>query len=119
MPFGTDTIQIVSLAASGPPDELGMHTLVETVTAAPGCRHRPLTFRETAELNFNIATQPWKSTIPIGEYNAALQAKVRAIKSNDVIRVDGQDYQVVGGVRPFNDFELPFKATIISQIQRG
>lgn len=119
MPFGTDTIQLVSKTESGTPDELGMRPVVETVTNAPGCRHRPLTPRETAELQFDIATELWKSTIPIGEYNATLQNKVRSLKADDVIRVDGEEFQIVGGVQPFKDFEVPFKATIISQQQHG
>ena len=119
MPFGNQTISFVNRSPSGVPDELGETTLTEVVTNAEGCRHRPLTFTETAELEFDIATEAWKSTIPIGEYDPTLRSQVLSIKSNDIIRVDGQEYQIVGGIRPFNDFTRPFKATLISQKHIG
>ena len=105
---------------TGTPDELGNLALVETVTTAPGCRHRPLTMKETAELEFDIATEIWKSTIPVGEYAAAVRDAIFAVKANGLIRVDGEDYQIIGGVRHHPDMDgNPFKVTIISQQQHG
>jgi hypothetical protein len=97
----------------------GASRLPATITEAAGCRHRPLTFQEKADLNFNVATEMWKTTLPLYEYDAELQAKVTGLEANDVIRVDGIEYQVNGGVRPHKDFTAPFKATIISTKQVG
>ena len=119
MAFGHVTIQAVDRAPGGTPDELGNYVLTETLFDMPGCRHRPLTFQEKIDLQFDIATEMWKSTIPLFEYDSTLQGKVKALGANDVIRVDGNDYQIVGGARPFDDFTRPFKATIISKLQTG
>lgn len=119
MPFGVDVVTFVSFEESGTSDSLGNLPLTETLTDAPGCRHRPLTFTETAELQFDVATEVWKTTIPIGEYGSTLLAKVLAVKSNDAIRVNGEDYQIIGGVRPFKDNSRYFKATIMSKKQIG
>lgn len=115
MPFGVDVVILVSIDETGASDALGQKPLSEVPTVAPGCRHRPLTFTETAELQFDIATEMWKTTIPTGEYGPALRAKILAAKSNDVIRVNGQQYQIVGGIQPFKDNNTHFKATIISK----
>lgn len=119
MPFGSDVVELVSLTNSATPGELGTYEKIETVTQAPGCHHRPLTFSETAELQYNIATELWKTTIPIGEYSESLRDKVLQISAGDVIRVGGQQYQIVGGVRSFKDFSTLFKATIVSQKHTG
>lgn len=120
MPFGGQVVSFVSRVASGTPDELGVQTLTETTVVALGCRHRPLTFTETAEAQIDIATRPWRTTIPVGEYDAVLRAAVLAIKPDDVIRVDGVQYQIIGGIRHHVDMDgNPFKATIISQEQIG
>lgn len=119
MPFGPDTVELVSLTDTGIAGELGTYQQAETVVIAPGCHHRPLTFSETAELQFDVATQLWKTTIPIGEYSDELRDSVVAITAGDVIRVDGQQYQIVGGVLPFKDFSDLFKATIVSKKHTG
>lgn len=120
MPFGAQTVTMVDLEKTGSPDELGNFTLAETLTNAPGCRHRPLTFKETAEMQFDIATEYWRTTIPTLEYGSSLLSRVLAIKPNDVIRVGGQDYQIEGGIRHHVDMEgRPFKATIISKKHIG
>ena len=120
MPFGGQTITFVSRTASGTPDELGMQTLTEDEVDVPGCRHRPLTFAETAEAQIDVATQPWRSTIPVGEYSADLRDAVLAIRPGDQIRVDDVTYQIVGGIRHHVDMDgSPFKATLISQRQVG
>lgn len=119
MPFGPDTVELVSLTNAATPGELGTYAKVETITEAPGCHHRPLTFSETAELQYDIATEMWKTTIPVGEYSLELRNAVLAITAGDLIRVDGQEYRIVGGVRPFKDFSTLFKATIVSQKHTG
>ena len=119
MPFGPDVVQLVSLTDSAVPGELGTYPQLETIIEAPGCHHRPLTFSETAELEYDIATEAWKTTIPIGEYSEGLRASVLSITAGDKIRVDGKEYQIVGGVRAFKDFSRLFKATILSQRHIG
>lgn len=119
MPFGPDIVELVSLTNAALPGELGTYAKVETITEAPGCHHRPLTFSETAELQYDIATELWRTTIPISEYSPDLRDAVLAISAGDLIRVDGNEYQIVGGVRPFKDFSKLFKATIVSQKHIG
>jgi hypothetical protein len=119
MPFGPDVVALVSLTNAAVPGELGTYPKVETVTLAPGCHHRPLTFSETAELEYDIATELWRTTIPISEYSDELKQAVLAITADDLIRVDGEEYRIVGGIRPFKDFAKLFKATIVSQKHTG
>lgn len=119
MPFGPDVVELVSLTNAAVPGELGTYAKVETVTSAPGCHHRPLTFSETAELEYDIATEMWRTTIPISEYSVELRDAVLAITAGDLIRVDGAEYQIVGGIRPFKDFSKLFKATILSRKHTG
>lgn len=119
MPFGHVTVTLVSYADAATPGALGTYAQVETLTDAPGCRHRPLTFQETAELQFDVATELWKTTIPIGEYGETLRDKIVAAQPDDVIRVGGNQYSIIGGVEPFDDFTKPFKATIYSKKHIG
>lgn len=119
MPFGHRVIQLVDTVGTGVFDDAGIEGQTEVVTDAPGCRHRPLTFSETQELEFDIATKHWKSTIPIFEYDETLRQQVMALEPDKVIRVDGVTFHVVGGVKPFDDFNAPFKATIISKQHVG
>ena len=115
MSFGVDTVIFVSYSDADTPGELGTYPQVETLTSAPGCRHRPLTYNETIELGYDVATEMWKTTIPIGEYSDALRQQIVSVKNDDTIRVDGAQYQIVGGVMPFKDFTGWFKATVISR----
>jgi hypothetical protein len=119
MPFGPDVVELVSLTNATVPGELGTYAKIEKVTSAPGCHHRPLTFSETAELQYDIATELWRTTIPIGEYSEALRSAVLLITAGDLVRVNGEEYRIVGGVRPFKDFSTLFKATIVSQKHTG
>jgi hypothetical protein len=119
MPFGPDVVELVSLTNAATPGQLGTYAKIEQVTVEPGCHHRPLTFSETAELQYDIATELWRTTIPIGEYSEALRTAVLQVTAGDLIRVDGQEYRIVGGVRPFKDFSALFKATIVSQKHTG
>lgn len=118
--FGIDTVTFVSFVESGTPGALGTYAVTEQTVDAPNCRHRPLTFKETAELDTDIATELWKTTVPIGSYSETLRAAVMAARNTGVIRVDGVDYQIIGGVRPHDDMDIgPFKMTILSQRQIG
>ena len=119
MPFGHATVTLVSYSDALVPGELGTYPQVETLIDAPGCRHRPLTFQETAELQFDVATELWKTTIPIGEYGPTLRGQIASIQPDDVIRVNGTQYSIIGGVEPFDDFTGPFKATIYSKKHIG
>jgi hypothetical protein len=116
--FGTSVVRLTRYVKTGAPDALGQYQLIPIVVDAPGCRHRPLTFQESAEYNLDIATQPWKTTLPTHEYDGTILAALAALKPEDAIVVDGQEYQIVGGMRPFEDLAgNPFKATIVSQKQ--
>jgi hypothetical protein len=101
------------------PGELGTYPQIPTPVDAPGCRHRPLTFKETAELQFDVATKIWKTTIPIAEYSSALREQIVAAEPDDTIKVDDIEYSIIGGVEPFDDFTAPFKATIYSKKHIG
>ena len=117
MRFGPDVVTFVSYSDSNTPGELGTYSQVETLTEAPNCRHRPLSYQEAVELGYDVATELWKTTIPIGEYSDAQRQQIVAAKSDDAIRVDGTQYRIIGGVMPFKDFTGWFKATVISKKQ--
>lgn len=119
MPFGNDTVTVVARSDTGLPGRLGTYTQSETTTVLAGCHHRPLTFKEKVDIAFDVATEMWKTTIPISEYSAEVRDAVLAIASDDVIRVNGKQYEIVGGVEPFNDFTELFKVTIYSKKQTG
>lgn len=120
MAFGGSTIVFTRLVKVGEPDDLGNYELQSVDTEAPGCRHRPLTFTEIVEMQMDMSTQPWRSTLPLFEYDDALLDALDTIQHNDFVTVDGEKYQIVGGVRPFPDRNgNPFKATMISQKQHG
>lgn len=117
MSFGVDTVIFVSYSDAATPGELGTYPQTETLISAPGCRHRPLTFQEINELGFDVATEVWKTTVPINEYSDTVRAQIMAMQPDDAIRVNGVQYQIIGGVRPFKDFTDWFKATIFSKRQ--
>jgi hypothetical protein len=119
MPFGSDTVRLITYVDGPIAGELGTFQQVPSYTDAPGCRHRPLTFTEKVEMNFDVATELWKSTVPIGEYSGTLRNAILAAKPESEIEVDGTKYAIVGGVQPFKDFTTWFKATIISKKQTG
>ena len=119
MPFGHHTISLVSYVDAALPGELGTYPQVELLTDMPGCRHRPLTFQETAELQFDVGTELWKSTVPIGEYSPTLRAALFAARPDSRIRVGANQYSIIGGVECFDDFSAPFKATIYSKKHIG
>jgi len=120
MSFGGDTIVFKHLMKTGTFDDQGNAVMTTVNTSAPGSRHRPLTMFENAELGFDVADQRWRSTIPLFEYDEDVVAVLSSAKPQDVIAVDGIDYQIIGGVRPHKDMAgKPFKMTIISKIHVG
>jgi len=119
MSFGHITITLVQHVKGSTPGELGTYPVIEQTVDLPGCRHRPLTFKESVELSFDVATQIWKSTIPTHEYDDDLYAKLVAAQPDDTIRVNGIEYDIVAGVECFDDFTKPFKATIYSKRHIG
>lgn len=113
MIFGGQTVTFVSFVDSGSPGALGTYVQAETSVDVTNCRHRPMTFKETAEYDIDVATEMWKTTAP------PVAAVVNA-KADGVIRVDGVTYRIVGGPRCFTDMSgRPYKVTIISQKVSG
>lgn len=113
MIFGGQTVTFVSYADSGVANALGTYTQAETTTDVKNCRHRPLAFKETAQYDVDVATEMWKTTAPPED-------AVLAARANDVIRVDGVTYQIIGGPRHHRDMDgSPYKVTIISKLQSG
>lgn len=111
--FGAQTVTFVTFTEAGSPGALGTYAMTETKAAVKNCRHRPLTFKETAETDTDIATEMWKTTAPP-------EAAVLAAEASGVIEVDGERYQIIGGIRHHVDMDgAPFKVTIISQKQIG
>lgn len=117
MSFGNQAITFVAFSDTGTRGALGTYPQAETLTVAPGCRHRTLSAKETAEYDIDVSTVVWKSTIPVGEYDEALRAAVLGAEANDEIRVDGVPYKIIGGPQDHQDFANPFKVTILSQRQ--
>lgn len=113
MSFGGQTVTFVTVTDTGVAGRLGTKGQSESATAVSGCRHRPLTFEETAEYDTNVTTEMWKTTAPP-------DPAVLAAKSNDLIRVNGVTYQLIGGPRPHPDMDgRPFKVTLVSKLGRG
>ena len=119
MPFGHVTVTLVLRTKGSTPGELGTYPLVDTPVNLPGCRHRPLTFKEKVEAAFDVATEVWRTTIPIGEYSAALRAQIASSTPIAKIRVGGIEYDIIGGIQIFDDFTGPFKATLHSKRHIG
>jgi len=120
MRFGNQTITFKHLQKVGDPDEYGNYQMEEVETAAPFCRHRPLAFSEVVDLGLDVATEWWKSTVPVHEYNDTVRGVVMSAAAIDIIACDGQDYQIFGGVRTHPGAHGdPFKTTIISQKHVG
>lgn len=119
MAFGHVTVTLVLRTKGVTPGELGTYPFTKTEVSLPGCRHRPLTFKETAELAFDVATELWRTTVPIGEYSATLRGQLASAKPDDTIKVGGVEYSIIGGIEMFDDFSGPFKATINSKKHLG
>lgn len=111
--LGNQVVTFVSYEDSGSAGALGTYTPSETTVDVPGCHHRPMAFRETAEFDVDIATQVWKTTAPP-------KPAVLAAQAEGEIRVNGVAYKIIGGPRCHVDrVGRPFKVTIISQQLSG
>ncbi|OKH68075.1 hypothetical protein EB74_34220 [Mycobacterium sp. SWH-M5] len=109
--FGGQTVTFVAYSNTGTRRPLGGYEQDETLTEVAGCRHRPLSARETAEYDVNVATVVWKTTAPP-------EAVVLAAKQNGEIRVDGVAHKIIAGPQHHVDMDgQPFKVTILSQRQ--
>ncbi|MCT7372938.1 hypothetical protein [Mycolicibacterium llatzerense] len=109
MSFGSRTLTFVSLVGTGTYDDYGIEIVTESEVPVEGCHHRPLSAAEAAEAFGNVARQVWKSTCPP-------EAAVVAAKSTGRIKVDGQVFHIIGGATPFEDFNDPFKCTLMSEL---
>jgi len=79
-----------------------------------------MAFQEMVDAQLDIATEWWRTTMPLLEYDGTILAAITAVPPDGVITVNGQEYQVHGGIRPHDDLNgSPFKATIISKKQIG
>lgn len=108
MSFGSQTASFVTVTEDlDNRDRYNNPLKVRTEIAVTGCRFRPLTAKEKIELG-DIVTDPWKLTAP------PVAAVVNA-QPNDEVKVAGVTYQIVGGVRVFEDFTRPFKVTVICE----
>lgn len=121
--FGTASLVYTHIVIdkSQPADELGHFPRIQTITALPGCRHRPLTFNEVIELGYEVGTEMWKSTVPIGVYdqsNSPALTALYAMRQGESFIVAGRKYEIVVAARPHDDLAgRPFKATIVSKRQ--
>ena len=110
MSFGSQTVAFVTLVGTGVFDEYNVEGMTEADVPVAGCRHRPLSAAEAGQLLGEVATQVWKTTAPP-------EAAAIAAKSTGTLKVDGRTFHILGGTQPFEDFNDPFKVTILSEIQ--
>lgn len=119
--FGLQTVTCRSYAPSSSTDALGDRVQTLTSTDVQWCLHRP--FRSVAigagqaraeqqsEVGVSSAIEWWQTTAPPDPAILALQA-------SDEIEVDGQIFQIIGGVRQHADFSgEAYKVTVISERQ--
>lgn len=109
MSFGSQTVGFVTLVGTGVYDDRGFEVTTPTEVPVAGCRHRPLSAAEASEVLGDVARQVWKTTAPP-------EAAAVAAKSTGQLKVNGQTFHIVGGATPFEDFNDPFKVTILSEI---
>jgi hypothetical protein len=108
--FGKQTLTFVAFTA-GTRGSLGTYVPGEVPTVVPGCRHRPLSAKETAEYDLNVSTMVFKTTAPpvAGVLNA---------QPDGEIREGSEVYKIIGGPQHHRDMAgNPFKVTILSQKQ--
>ena len=114
MRFGGTTVVFVTLTEDlNNRDKYNTPVVVRTEVPVEGCRFRPLTAKEKIDIGTDLITDPWKATCPP-------DPAVIGAKAIDEVKVDGTTYQIVGGVRTFDDQGgKPFKTTVIAQRSTG
>ncbi len=111
MSLAGDTVIFGSFTEGDTADSLGMTTEVAHETEITGCRFRPLSATETAQTEFDIASEVWKCTAP--PVPAALAADV-----NGYLKFGGEVYQIIAGAQPFTDLDgSSFKVTVLARKQ--
>jgi len=86
--------QVVTIVrrSDGPPDHLGVPTVVETETQVPGCSVQPLTTAEQISDVDQVVTR-WRLLAPAGVVMTA----------TDAVIADGVRYSVDGDPQPWTD----------------
>lgn len=110
MSFGSQTVYFVTVTGTGVFDARGFEVTTPTDVPVEGCRHRPLSAQEASEVFGDVAKQVWKTTAPP-------EAAAAAAKSTGVLKEGGRTFHIIGGAQPFEDYNDPFKVTILSEIQ--
>lgn len=108
MSFGYQTLTFIVEAGTGVFDDFGGEITEPAEVSVFNCRHRPLSAAEAAEAFGNVARQVWRSTCPP-------VAAATAAKSTGKFTEGGKTFHIIGGPKPFNDFDAPFKVTIDSE----
>lgn len=109
MSFGSQTLMFVSLVGTGTYDDYGFEITAPAEVPVTGCRHRPLSAAEATEAFGDMPRQVWKSTCPP-------EAAAVAAKSTGRIKFGGQVFHIIGGATAYEDFQDPFKVTIMSEL---
>lgn len=109
MSFGSQTVAFVTVTGTGVFDDNGFETTTEVEVPVTGCRHRPLSAAEATEALGNVGRQVWKTTAPP-------EAAAIAAKSTGTLKVGNKTFHIVGGAQVFEDYNDPFKCTILSEI---
>lgn len=129
MTFGFQTVTLLKRAPSTTADDLGTFPMVITSVAMPGCTHRPIRpeglrgagmarAEETPAVGVSAAIIWWRTTVPIGSYNAALQQAVLGAQASDQLQYGGVVYQIITEPEPHPDFNNPnAKMTFTSERQ--
>ncbi|MCV7255340.1 hypothetical protein H7J86_24560 [Mycobacterium hackensackense] len=106
--FGGQVVTVVSRVNTGTRGRVGTLQQTPSPVDVPGCRHRPLSVKETAEYDLDTSTQVWKTTAPP-------VAAVTELKVDGELLVDEKAFKVVAGPQVFVDMDgNPFKVTILS-----
>jgi hypothetical protein len=108
MSFGSQTLVFTVTTGTGEYNDFGEEIVTETTESAYGCHHRPLSAAEAAEAYGSVARQVWRSTCPPG-------AAVTAARSTGKFTEGGKEFHIIGGTKPFQDFNAPVKVTIDSE----
>ncbi len=122
MAFGGQTVTLLSYTQSSQDSAFGVGSMTLTRTDIYGCQHQPLLAQaggsagparaeQQPEIGVSVATSWWQSTCPP-------DPALLAAKPSDAIEVDGEVYQIIGGVQPFVDLSGHIDhVTILSEKQ--